>query len=475
MNRDHRLTSSIDSTGTWRVLTCLAISIGSAAALSAGAALIQGSGQAQSQQPGDVIIEIKGDGSLPRYAVPDFVGTTADAVEAGRTIASVLFADLEFESEIYLIPRDTYSSVPAVRPGSAFPFAAWRELGADGVISGTVQRTGDMLHVDVRLFEVRSQREAFAVGYDGPVRSARQIAHTISDAIHKQQRNLRGVARTKIAFISDRDRERAEGLLEKRDVKHVYIADYDGANATRITVNRALNINPSWSPDGRTLAYTTYSLSAADIVLSRIFEGLPLQRPARGIGNNFLPVFSPDGTRIAFMSTRDGQAEIYVMNVDGSNLRRLTNNPADDATPTWSPSGTQIAFTSGRAGKPQIYIMNSADGSDVRRIDDVEADRPTWSPAPYNEIAYSARTGAWFDVKVYEVATGRRAVLTDGKGSNESPAFSPTGRHIAFMSTRTGTSQIFTMNRSGKGLRQITREGNNQTPAWSNEPPAPSR
>jgi TolB protein len=428
----------------------------------------QGPTPARPQQPSEVEIKIGKGGVQPRYAVPDFTGSTAEAADAGRTIAGILFADLEFEREVYLIPRDTYASVPATRPGASIPFAAWRELGADGVISGTVRRTGDTLHVEVRLYDVLSEREAFAKGYDSPIRSIRQIAHTISDEIHEQQLALRGVARTKLAFISDRDRERVDGTIEKRDVKHVYIADYDGANARRITVNRSLNLNPSWSSDARTLAYTTYSQSGADIVLSRIYEGLPLVRPARGVGNNYLPVFSPDGTRIAFMSTRDGQAEIYVMNVDGSNLRRITNHPEDDVTPTWSPSGAQIAFTSSRSGRPQIYIMN-ADGSDVRRIslDEVEADRATWSPAPYNEIAFTARTGAWYDIKIYDVATGRTRTLTDGKGSNESPAFSPTGRHLVFTSTRTGSSQIFVIDRAGTTLRQLTREGNNQTAAWS--------
>ena len=257
------------------------------------------------------------------------------------------------------------------------------------------------------------------------------------------------------------------GTIEKRDVKEIYIADYDGANQRRITVSRQLNLTPAWSPDGRALAYTTYRPSP-DIVVSFIYQGL-LQNPTKGVGTNYIPVFSPDGTRIAFMSGRDGNPEIYVMNVDGSNLRRLTNHPAGDGTPTWSPNGAQLAFVSDRTGTPQIYMM-AADGSNVRRLTTNEswADQPTWSPAPFNDIAYAARTGPAFDIKIYDLATGQTRQITMGEGSNERPSYSPNGRHLAFTSTRNGGSQVFTITRDGRDLRQITRAGNNQMPAWSN-------
>ena len=444
-------------------------------AAAAGAALlalaIQAPGplsaQAASQQPAEVALVISADGGTqPRYAVPDFVGATPEAAEIGRALGQVLWDDLAFEREFYLIPRDTYKTVPVARSAAQVPFASWRELGADGVIFGTVERVGDSLRVDVRLFSVRSQQAVFTQGYDGPASNPRRLAHTIADAIHQQQRGLRGVARTKLAFISDRNRERLVGTVEKRDVKEVWIADYDGANQRRITVGRHLNLNPSWSPDGRALAYTVHN-PGPDIIVSRIYEGLR-QQPTT-TGNNYLPIYSPDGTRIAFASTRHGNSEIYVMNVDGSNVRRLTNNPAIDVTPTWSPSGNQIAFTSDRTGRLAIYVMN-ADGTDVRRItptSEQEADRPTWSPNPFNEIAYTARTGSWYDIKVYDFATGQTRQVTDGQGSNESPAFSPTGRHLAFTSNRTGTNQIFVIGRDGRGLKQITRDGNNQTASWS--------
>lgn len=425
---------------------------------------------AQSQQPSEVAVVITGDpGTPPRYAVPDFVALTPDAAEAAKTIGQVLWDDLNFEREFYMVPRDTYGSVPAARTPEQVPFAAWRELGADGVVFGTVQRSGNELRIQVRLFNVRSRQSVFAKEYTGSATNPRLYAHTISDEIHDQQRGLKGIARTKLAFVSDRNGVSLAGTVENRQVKEIYISDYDGANQRRVTVSRQLNLNPSWAPDGRALAYTTYRPNP-DVFVSFIYQGV-LQNPTKGVGTNYLPVFSPDGKQIAFMSGRDGNPEIYVMNVDGSNLRRLTNHSAAESSPTWSPSGSQIAFTSDRSGRPQIYVMNSSDGSGVRRltVNESEADRPTWSPPPFNEIAFSARTGPGYDIKVLEIATGQIRNLTFGEGSNEGPAWAPGGRHLAFTSTRAGgRTQVFTIGRDGRGLRQITREGNNQTPAWSN-------
>ena len=420
------------------------------------------------QQPSEIAVVISGDpGTPPRYAVPDFVALSPDATDIARTLGQVLWDDLAFEREFYLIPRDTYSTVPAARVVGQIAFDGWRELGADAVVSGTVRRTGNDLRVQVRLFDVRTRRSVFAKEYTGTDANPRLYAHTMADEIHQQQRVLRGVARTKLTFSSDRNRERLAGPVQNREVKEIYIADYDGANPRRITTSRQLNINPAWSPDARALAYTTYS-PIPDIFVSYLYRGVR-ENPTSGRGSNFLPAWSPDGTRIAFASNRDGNMELYVMNADGSNVRRITHHPAADVVPTWSPTGTQIAFTSDRAGTPQIYIVG-ADGLNLRRLTTSEsyADRPTWSPAPFNEIAFAARTGPGFDIRIYDLAGGVTRQITFGEGTNESPAYSPNGRHLAFTSTRAGRVQVFTIGRDGRGVKQVTRDGNNYTPAWSN-------
>jgi len=431
------------------------------------------------QQPSDVsaVIRRGGDPSLPpRIAVPPFLALTPDAETqaAAKTIGDVLWDDLEFEKEFYMVPRDTYRTIPQPASIDQVPLDRWKELGTDAVLMGSVRKTASGVTVQFRLINVETGASAMAKEYSGSPRSiqvneSRVYAHTISDELHKEQRSLNGIARTKLAFTSDRDGERIRGPVADRGISNLYMADYDGARQQRITISKALDVTPVWSPDARSIAFGSWRSGYQDIYVLFPYGDSPLQNPTKGTSDrqNFLPAFSPDGTKIAFTSTRDGNAEIYVSNRDGSNPQRLTNHPAIDVTPTWSPTGTQLAFTSDRTGSPQIYIVN-ADGTGLQQITRESAcDRPTWSPAPLNEIAYASRAGGGNIIKVFDFATRNTRALTDAIGNNESPAFSPNGRHVAFTSTRAGKEQIFTIHRDGSGLRQITRTGTNRFPNWS--------
>jgi TolB protein len=428
--------------------------------------------QPPQQQTNVVTTKITGDPGLPpKLAVPDFIALSSDAetVAAAKLIGQVLFDDLNFEREFWLIARDTYRTIPQPASLTDVPLNRWKELDADGVLVGSVRKNGNNLVVQVRLIEVNSGGSAFAKEYSGSAKNPRFFAHTISDEVHMDQVQLRGVARTKLAFASNRSGDTLKGPVDLRGVQNIYMADYDGANQTRITVARTLELAPAWSPDAKSIAYTSYASGFPDIIVAEIYQGRN-NRPAHGSDrvHNFLPAWSPDGSKLAFMSQRDGNPEIYIVNRDGSGLRRLTNHPENDVTPTWSPTGNQIAFTSNRTGRPQIWIMN-ADGSGQQQITrETWCDRPTWSPAPFNEIAYASQAGGGYDIKIFDFATRSVKSITNGEGSNESPAFSPNGKHLAFASSRAGKYQIFTIDRDGQNLRQITKTGDNRYPNWSN-------
>ena len=422
------------------------------------------------QQPSEIGVAITlSGGAAPRLAVPNFIAASPDLKAPADVIAQVLWDDLRFEREFDLIPRASYGPITPATSMDTVPFAQWQELGANYVLIGTVRQNASSLTVQARLFDVSAQRSVWAKEYTAAASNPRTFAHTISDELHMDTRKLQGVARTKLAFASDRDGERARGTVEQRNIKEIYIADYDGENQRRVTVNRSLAINPSWSADGRAIAYTSYRRGYPDIYVSYIYQG-KMDQPTAGTEtvHNFLPAFSPDGSRIAFMTNRDGNMEIYTVNRDGSGLRRVTRHPGNDSTPTWSPAGNQIAFTSDRSGSPQIYIVDADGLGQPRRITSESwADRATWSPAPYNEIAYAGRNGPGFDIKIFSLEQGQIRTITDSTGSNESPAWSPNGRHLAFASTRAGRTHIFTIARDGNDLRQVTKVGNNVQPSWS--------
>lgn len=424
------------------------------------------------QQPSEISTSINlSGGAAPKLAVPAFIAASGDAElrTVGDMLGQVVWDDLKFEREYDLIPRASYGAVAAATSMDTVAFDQWRELGVNAVMVGIVRRNASSLTVQVRVFDVASQQSVWAKEYTASATNPRQFAHTIADEFHMDTRSLVGVARTKLAFASDRDGERARNTVENRSIKEIYIADYDGENQRRVTVNRSLAINPSWSADGRAIAYTSYRRGYPDIFVSYIYQG-KMDQPTGGTEtvHNFLPAFAPDGNRIAFMTNRDGNMEIYAVNRDGSGLRRITRHPGNDSTPTWSPAGNQIAFTSDRSGSPQLYMVDADGAGQPRRLTNESwADRATWSPAPYNEIAYAGRTGPGFDIKIYEIASGQIRVITDGTGSNESPSYSPNGRHVAFASTRAGRTHIFTIARDGQDIKQVTRAGNNVQPSWS--------
>ena len=204
----------------------------------------QPSPQPPTQQPGEIGVSISlSGGAAPRVAVPNFIAASPDLKAAADTIGQVLWDDLRFEREYDLIPRASYAPITAATSMETVPFDQWKELGANAVLIGTVRQNASSLTVQARLFDVATQRSVWAKEYTASASNPRGFAHTISDELHKEQRSLVGVARTKLAFASDRDGEQARGTVEQRSIKEIYIADYDGEAQRRVTVNRSLATN----------------------------------------------------------------------------------------------------------------------------------------------------------------------------------------------------------------------------------------
>lgn len=410
----------------------------------------------------DWFVSISKSGRSVALALPSVEPASPAVADAAHVLSDVIWSDLQFAAAFRLTDKRSYPP-PPINP-AAVDFYKWEAAGADLVVYSRAGSSGEGLGVDVRIFAVASKQELFGTRYDGKLRSVRALGHYISDDVLAKVDRV-GIAQTKIAFTSDR-----EAGTEKR--KEVYLMDYDGYAPQPLTQNRSLNLSPAWSPDARALAYVSYVNGQSDIFRTFLFRGGSEFLVGKA-GMTFTPSWSPDGSQIAFASTRDGNSEIYVVTKDGSGLKRLTRHDASDIAPTWSPSGREIAFTSDRNGSPQIYVMDS-DGLNVRQISfqGTYNDAAAWSPSRrFSEIAWASRIdrGSTFeiDVVVFNLETSQVRQLTVNKGVNESPSWSPDGEHIVFSSNRTGTHQIFSMRRGdGSDPRQLTREGQNQTPKW---------
>jgi TolB protein len=423
----------------------------------------------------EVTIVLSNPAYHPRVGLPDFMpaGNDPELAAAAKTIADVLWNDIDFEREYYMIPRRTTAAIP-VAAASALPFQQWSEMGADFVLVGAATRRGGDVAIELRLIGVKGDqqgRQAFGAAYPNcKLENPRYCAHAIADDFHKQTKGLEGVARTKLAFSSDRDSARVAGRPAQTlaQGKEIYISDYDGAGQRRLTVNRNLNVAPAWSPDGGTIAYTSWINGPMDVFLANLAQpGRALERPARGTTafQNWGAAWSPDGTKLAYTSTRSGNSDIWVVNRDGSGAHNVSNDPSIDTTPTWSPDGNKIAFTSDRAGAKQLWVM-SADGTGKVRLVAQEVDRPTWSRL--NFIAFTMATAGGYDIALYDFGNPGSPVrvLTDGRGKNQSPAIAPNGRHIAFVTTRWGREQIASVDLTGAPPRQLTEAGNNDWPNW---------
>jgi TolB protein len=407
-------------------------------------------------------IVITGEGNQ-RFAVPECVPRRGDEAsrQACRTLTEVLRRDLAFEGLFRFVPENLLAAIPPLNP-EVPNYTDWQGIGANVLVVTRAQVTGGELAIEATVHAVDSGQTIIAKRYSGRADNPRVFAHQISDEIVAAAQQ-KGVARTKIAFVSDRD------ATAKQRTKELYIMDYDGFNPRRVTVNRSINILPAWSPDGRSLAYVSYRRGHPDIFVASVFEGRSANL-TNGQGQAFAPAFSPDGRRIVYASNRSGNMDVWVASADGSGARKLTTSAASDTAPCWSPTGQEIAFTSDRSGAPQIYLMD-AEGLNVRRLTTVGGynDAPAWNPSrQFSEIAYTSRLErGTFDIAVVDLATRQVRQITQGRGSCEYPTWAPSGRHLAFSCQRGRIWQVSVADRLGQTVQALPAgNGNNAYPDW---------
>jgi WD40 repeat protein len=237
----------------------------------------------------------------------------------------------------------------------------------------------------------------------------------------------------------------------------IYVMDANGSNTIRLTNHTAADVNPAWSPDRTKIAFVSSRAGFGnDEIYVMDANGSNPIRLTDDPAGDYEPAWSPDGTRIAFGSTRDGNNEIYVMDADGSNPIRLTNHPASDYGPTWSPDGTKIAFASDRDGNVEIYVMNTNGSGQVNLTNDPADDAdPTWSPDGA-KIAFETIRDGNQDIFAMDADGSNQTRLTNDPSDDFGPAWSPDGTRIAFGSSRIGNAEIYVMDANGSNETRLT-------------------
>jgi TolB protein len=384
---------------------------------------------------------------------------------AGRQVIDVLAGDLR-RSQVFSVAELEKLVKLGIKPDAVDlaegPRKTLIKQAMDGGISVLVwgrmgARQTDVV-MDGYVYDGGSGEVVAGKRYVGTSSALRLMAHRLADELVLRYTGEMGIARTKIAYVS-----------EHAGARELFVMDYDGYAPRQVTADGFLNLMPRWSPDRKYLLYTAYrSRTRQDIELLELATGkrwtlvnLP--------GLNITPAVSPDGVWVAFATSHDGNHEIYKINTATKELIRLTLHPSGDLSPSWAPSGQEIAFTSDRGGGPQIYIM-SADGSNVRRLT-YEGNynaAPAWSPRS-NWIAYVCRT----EERQYKLCLispdgQKRLQITTGTSVDDSPSWSPDGRHLVYSALSDGNSHLYMINMDGTDREQLTRgDTHNSSPAWS--------
>jgi len=393
-------------------------------------------------------IEITGAGAnrIP-VAIANFAGDPA----AAQVVTATIRADLERSGLFKLVdpggaPLDENSPVN---------FGDWKGRGADALAAGSLVRGANgRMEARFRLYDTQKQAALGGAVYVTGNDQLRAAGHRIADYIYEKLTGEKGVFSTRVAYVV-----KSGGQFK------LQIADADGQGAATALTSKEPIISPVWSPDGSRLAYVSFEKKKPVIYVHSLASG-QRQVVANFKGSNSAPAWSPDGRRLAVVLSKDGNSQIYVVNADGTGVQRLTQSAGIDTEPRYSPDGGSIYFTSDRGGSPQIYRMG-ANGGDAQRITFEGSYNVSPRPSPDGKsLAFISRRDGRFQLAVMDLASKQVQILTDSH-KDESPSFAPNSRMVLIATEIGGRGVLSAVSTDGRIKQRLSiAAGDVREPAW---------
>jgi TolB protein len=389
--------------------------------------------------------------------IPIAVMPMAGEASQPQAVSEVLAADLARTGLFRLVNTIGISPIPT--EPSEVNFGDWTTRNAEALVIGKIEALPEgRVEVRFRLFDVNRQSQLASFSYIVPPAQLRATAHRIADVVYERLTGDKGVFSTKITYVVKRT-----GRYE------LQVADADGFNAQSVLASNEPIMSPSWSPDGSRLAYVSFDQKKPIVVVQNLAQGTT-RVVANYRGNNSAPAWSPDSRHLLVALTKDGLTQVYRIPAAGGEPERLTQSPGIDTQAVYSPDGQWIAFTSDRGGSPQIYRMPAAGGAAQRlTFEGTYNVGPRFSPDG-KTLAFVQREGGRFRIATLELATGQVTVLTEGP-LDDSPSFAPNGKMILYEAQAGGRGQLAAVSGDGRVRQRLTSAaGDVQDPAWGPMP-----